>query len=409
MKRRTFTAALMAAATVIGLGGATLVQAAEKPITLGAIYIRSGSASSYGEFAEEGLKLAVDEINADGGVMGRPLAYKIEDSQAKSATAIQAARKLVYQDRVDALMGIDSSGVAQGLVPTIAQLRKPLIITHAATPDVTGKLCNAYTYRVSVNIIQNMRGAAQIAADSGAKRWTTIGPDYAFGRQSWEFFGKALKDNNPEAVLLNEAAAFPRFGAEEFTPYINSVMAAKPDGVLISLWGGDLVNFIRQASDRGFFDQGFEVMFTVGAATEVLTALGDQMPENVWLGTRYWFDAYDNPTNAHFVKAYRERYNKAPSYNAEGAYAAVHAYKQAIETAGTTDATKVAQTLSGMTFNTPMGDVTLRAGDHQALVGPVWGKSGAMNADYDIRSLADVHVFDGKDVTPPVAATGCSM
>ncbi len=409
MKRRTFTAGLMAAATVVGLGGVTLAQAAEKPITLGAIYIRSGSASSYGEFAEEGLKLAVDEINDSGGVMGRPLAYKIEDSQAKSATAIQAARKLVYQERVDGLMGIDSSGVAQGLVPTISQLRKPLIITHAATPDVTGSLCNAYTYRVSVNIIQNTRGAAQIAADSGAERWTTIGPDYAFGRQSWEFFGEALKKNNPDAELLDGAAAFPRFGAEEFTPYINSVMAAKPDGVLISLWGGDLVNFIRQANDRGFFDQGFEVMFTVGAATEVLTALGDQMPEGVWLGTRYWFDAYDNPTNKKFVAAYRERYNKAPSYNAEGAYAAVHAYKQAIETAGSTDATKVAQALSGMTFDTPMGDVTFRAGDHQALVGPVWGKSGAMNDTYNIRSLTDVHVFKGKDVTPPVDQTGCSL
>lgn len=402
--RRLAVAALAAA----GILGGVAAQAAEGPIKLGAVYIRSGSASSYGEFAEQGMKLAIEEINSNGGVLGRQLEYKIEDSQANAGTAIQAMRKLVYQEQVDALMGLDSSGVAQGVVSTIPQLKTPLIITHAATPDVTGKMCNAYVYRISVNIIQNMRGAAEIAAESGAKRWTTIGPDYAFGRQSWDFFGEALKQKNPEVELMSETA-FPRFGAEEFTPFINSVMAANPDGVLISLWGGDLVNFVRQASDLGFFEKDFEVMFTVGAATEVLSALGEQMPEGVWLGTRYWFDAFDNDTNRNFVAAYKERYNKAPSYNAEGAYAAVYAYKTAMEKAGTTDGTKVAEALSGMSFDSPMGELTFRSGDHQALVGPTWGKTQGMNEEFGIRSLTDVRAFDGEAVSPPVAETGCSL
>ena len=408
MAHRGLRRGLMTAVTLLGLAMSGLAQAAADPITLGAVYIRSGSAAGYGQFAEEGMRLAIDEINEDGGVMGRPLAYKIEDSQGNAGTAIQALRKLVYQERVDGLMGLDSSGVAQCVVATVPRLRKPLIITHAATPDVTGAMCNAYVYRISVNIQQNMRGAAQIAADSGAKRWTTIGPDYAFGRQSWDFFGQALKKANPDAQLMDKTA-FPRFGAEEFTPFINAVMAAKPDGVLISLWGGDLVNFVRQARDLGFFDQDMTVMFTVGAATEVLTALGDQMPENVWLGTRYWFDAYDNPMNKRFVAAYAKRYNKPPSYNAEGAYAAVHAYKTAIEKAGSTDGTAIARALSGLSVATPMGDVVFRAGDHQTLVGPTWGKSGAMDSRFGIRSLSDIRVFDGKDVTPPVSESGCSL
>ena len=402
--RRMAVAALAAA----GIVGSMAAQAAEDPIKLGAVYIRSGSASSYGAFAEQGMKLAIEQINDNGGVLGRQLEYEIEDSQGNSGTAIQAMRKLVYQENVDALMGIDSSGVAQGVASTVPQLQTPLIITHAATPDVTGKMCNDYVYRLSVNIVQNMRGAAEIAADSGAKRWTTIGPDYAFGRQSWDFFGQALKEKNPDAELMSETA-FPRFGAEEFTPFINSIMDADPDGVLISLWGGDLVNFVRQASDLGFFDQDMEIMFTVGAATEVLDALGEQMPEGVWLGTRYWFDAYDNPTNRDFVAAYKERYDKAPSYNAEGAYAAVYAYKAAMEKAGTTDGPKVAETLAGMSFDSPTGEITFRAGDHQTLVGPTWGKAGPMDDEFGIRSLTDVHVFDGEDVTPAVEETGCSL
>ncbi|MBF6618427.1 MAG: ABC transporter substrate-binding protein [Candidimonas sp.] len=376
-------------------------QAAEDPIKIGAIYIMSGSAATYGKFAQQGMQLAVDEINAGGGVLGRQLTTQFEDGQGKAAVAIQAARKLVYQDKADVLMGLDSSGVAQGLVPVLPELGKPFIITHAATPDVTGKLCNAFTYRVSVNVHQNMSGAAAVAAKTGAKKWTTIGPDYAFGHQSWEFFGKYLKDKMPDAELMAEPS-FPRFGAEDFTPFINGVMERKPDGVLISLWGGDLVNFVRQANNRGFFDQGFEVLLTVGAATEVLTALGEQMPEGVWLGTRYWYGSHDNDLNKKFVQSYQKNYGTPPSYNAEGAYVAVYAYKAAVEKAGKTDGEAVAQALSGLSLETPTGTLTFRKGDNQALIGPTWGRTGPMNTQDKIRSLTDVQNFDGAEITPPV-------
>src|SRR3546814_18218862 len=134
-------------------------------------------------------------------------------------------------------MGLDSSGVAQGLVPVLPELGKPFIITHAATPDVTGKLCNSYTYRISVNVHQNMSGAAAIAAKTGAKTWTTIGPAYAFGHQSWEFFGKYLQEQMPDAQLMTETA-FPRFGADDFTPFIHGVMEHKQEVLLISHGGG---------------------------------------------------------------------------------------------------------------------------------------------------------------------------
>lgn len=388
----------VALAGSMSLGAA---HAAEDPIKIGAIYIMSGSAATYGKFAQQGIQLAMDEINASGGVLGRQLALHLEDGQGKAAVAIQAARKLVYQDEADVLMGLDSSGVAQGLAPVLPELGKPFIITHAATPDVTGKLCNAFTYRVSVNVHQNMQGAATIAAKTGAKKWTTIGPDYAFGHQSWEFFGKYLKEKSPDAVLMSETA-FPRFGAEDFTPFINGVMESKPDGVMISLWGGDLVNFVRQANNRGFFKQGFEVLFTVGAATEVLAALGDQMPEGVWLGTRYWYGSHDNELNKKFVASYQKNYGTPPSYNAEGAYVAVYAFKAAIEKAGNTDGKAVAQALSGLSIPTPTGTITFRKGDNQALIGPTWGRTGAMNTQDKIRSLTDAQFFDGEKITPPV-------
>ncbi|MFA5520922.1 MAG: ABC transporter substrate-binding protein [Castellaniella sp.] len=397
----------LAVLAMAGLLAAAPAGAADGPIKIGALYMLSGSAAAYGKFAQQGIQLALDEINGSGGVLGRQLEVMFEDSEGKAATAIQAARKLVYQNGAVGLMGLDSSGVAQGLVPVIPELERALIITHAATPDVTGKLCNAYTYRVSVNVHQNMKGAALVAADSGAKKWTTIGPDYAFGHQSWEFFGKYLKELVPDAELSSDPS-FPRFGAEDFTPFINSVMEAKPDGVLISVWGGDLVNFVRQANNRGFFDQGFQVLMTVGAATEVLTALGEQMPENVWLGTRYWYDSHDTELNKQFVAKYRETYKAPPSYNAEGAYVAIYAYKQAIEKAGSTDGKAIAAALKGASVNAPTGVLTFREGDNQGLIGPTWGRTAAMDDALKIRSLADIRNFSGDEVTPAVDAE-CKM
>lgn len=396
------------AALVLALGAGTTAQAQEEPIRLGAIYIMSGTPAVYGQFARQGIELAVDEINAAGGILNRPLTYQLEDSQIKADAAIQAARKLVYSEQVHGLMGLDSSGVATGVVPVVPELRTPFIITHAATPDVTGKLCNRYTFRLSVNISQNTRAAAEIAAETGARRWTTIGPDYAFGHQSWGFFSGYLSKIDGDVELMDRTA-FPRFGNEDFTPFINNIMDADPDGVLVSLWGGDLVNFIRQASNLGFFDQDFQVLMTLGGATEVLSALGADMPEGVWVGTRYWFAAHDNPMNERFVAAYHQRYDAPPSYNAGGAYAGVYAYKAAIEKAGSTDAEAIVDALSGLSFQAPNGKLTFRPGDHQAVVGPTWGKTAAVSEKYGVRMLDPMRTFDGEKVTPSVVESRCSM
>ncbi len=395
-------------AIIIAAGVTQPAQAQEEPINIGAIYVMSGVAATYGKFASQGLELAVNEVNDAGGVLGRPLKYKVEDSQLKSDVGIQLARKLVFQNHVDVLMGLDSSGVASAVVPTIPQLRTPLIITHAATPAVTGKLCNRWTFRVSDNIIQHMTGAARIAAGTGARRWTTIGPDYAFGHQSWKYFGQFLKKDNPDVTLMDKVA-FPPFGNEDYTATINRIMQANPDGVLVSLWGGDLVNFVRQARDLGFFDKNYTVMLTLGAAVEVLAALGEQMPEGIWVGTRYWFAAHDNDMNNHFVKAYVDQFGEPPSYNAEGAYAAVYAYKKAVEKAGSTDPEAVAEALSGLTFMAPTGELTIRKGNHQAVIGPTWGKTGSFDKKLGVRMLDSAKTFDGKAVTPPVSETGCSL
>ncbi len=382
---------------------------AASTVKIGFTYIMSGPFSAYGQFAKQGAELAIEEINAAGGINGRTVEGFFEDSTGKADVALRAIRKLVYQEKVDMLIGLDSSGVAKTVVPSIEQMKTPLIITHAATPDVTGSVCNKYTFRISLNLSQNVKAAAILAKETGAKKWTTVGPDYSFGHQSWEYFEKYLQELNPATTFLpKDQVAFPPFKTTDFSAYITKVMSSKPDGVFISLWGGNLIDFIRQASDMGFFKGDYEVLFSLGAATEVLTALGDKMPEGLWVGTRYWFLANDSPMNQKFSSDYFKKYGAYPSYNAHGAYSAVYAYKAAAEKAKSFDKMAIVNALEGLKIEIPIGVIEFRKEDHQAVTDAHWGKTAAAPG-YSHRILKPIKIFKGEDITPAVSATGCSM
>ncbi|MDX2493752.1 MAG: ABC transporter substrate-binding protein [Desulfuromusa sp.] len=405
MKKRIFSILIALSFVLVSFIGAQ----AASTVKIGFTYIMSGPFSAYGQFAKQGAELAIEEINAAGGINGQQVKGFFEDSTGKADVALRAIRKLVYQDKVDMLIGLDSSGVAKTVVPSIEQMKTPLIITHAATPDVTGNVCNKYTFRISLNLAQNVKAATLLAKETGAKKWTTVGPDYSFGHQSWEYFEKYLKELNPAATFLpKDQVAFPPFKTTDFSAYITKVMSSKPDGVFISLWGGNLIDFIRQASSMGFFNGDFEVLFSLGAATEVLTALGDKMPEGLWVGTRYWFLANDSAMNKTFANDYFKKYGAYPSYNAHGAYSAVYAYKAAAEKAKSFDKMAIVNALEGLKMEIPTGMIEFRKGDHQAVTDAHWGKTAAAPG-YSHRILKPIKIFKGKDVTPAVSETGCSL
>ena len=406
MKRKSLAVVL---ALGVGLMIAGFGFAADKPVKIGFVYIMSGPFATYGQFAKQGAELAIDEINKAGGIDGRKVEALFEDSSGKPDVGIRVIRKLVYENGVDVVMGLDSSGVASAVAPVMKELKTPLIITHAATPDVTGTNCNRYTFRVSLNINQNIAMASTIAAGLKAKTWTTAGPDYSFGHQSWEYFQKYLSKKKPDAVFLPTAdVAFPPAATTDFSAYVTKIMNSKADGVLISLWGGNLIDFVRQAGDMGFFDGKREILMTLGAATEVLYALKEKMPEGIWVGTRYWFQANDTPINKAFVDAYLKRFNVYPSYNAHGAYGAVKAYAAAAGKAKSVDKEKIVDALEGLSIELPVGKILIRPEDHQAVTDGVWGKTAA-DPQMPIRVLKPIRAFAGKDITPPVEETGCKI
>ncbi len=373
-----------------------------QPVRIGAMYLLTGGFATYGEFARDGINLAVEEINTQGGINRRSVEVLFEHE----ADSVQTARRLVLEENVDFLIGIDSSGNAEALVPTIPELGRILMVTHAASPKVTGDLCNPYVFRCSVNGPQNATAGAEIAAKEDYLKWTTIGPDYAFGHQSWEYFQQAAQARKPGIKFL-EKTAFPKLGAEDYNSFIAVLQRSGAEAIWCSLWGNDLVNFVRQSRQFGLFEQ-FPVYMELGAAMEVLQALGEEMPIGQWVGTRYWWQTPNTEINRNFVQQFRDRYNTYPSYNAENAYVGLHLLAAAANEAGTTETDGVIAALEGRTYEAPMGRLTLRAEDHQAVVDVPWGQT-AEDSEYDFRLLNPIQVATGTSVTRSVTATGCQI
>ncbi len=384
---------------------------AQKAIKIGFAHVFSGGMATFGQVAMQGADLAVKEINQAGGILGRQVELVKGDTAAKPDIAKKAVGDLVNKDKVDIVIGIVSSAVAKAVTPSMIDLRCPLIITHAMADEVTGSLCNPWTFRMTWNLGQCYKGASLVAKDLGAKKWTTVGPDYGFGQESWQFFRKYLMEWGTSSF---DEGIFTPISTKDWRPVIERIKKSGADGLMLSLWGQNLQDFIKQAKEGGLF-QGRKVICPVGGSVEIFVGLGFlNMPTGIWFGSPYWFEAYVNDANKRFVNSYQDLSGARipPSYAAFNSYAAVKMFKAAVEKAGSTDRSAVAKSLSGLTAtDVPVGSITFRKEDHQALFKVVFGATGAHGAGAykRMRGLESFRIFTAPEVTPPAAESKCQM
>nr|WP_240756807.1 ABC transporter substrate-binding protein [Natronorubrum bangense] len=399
--RRTFlktTAASAGLATVAGcLGGGD-----DGGISLGALYITSGFASLYGEEAARGYELAVEEINDNGGIDGEEVTVISRDTEGDATTAGRQMRSLIEEEGVDGLFGLDSSGVAQALAPQVAEFQMPFMVTHAATPFLTSpegehedSVGNEYVFRNANNLTQDIYGAARVADELDATEWATIGPDYAFGYETWDYFQAFCEGLGVDAEFTTEQ--YPGLETGDYSPYISAVMDEEPDGVITPLWGADLTTFLGQAEDAGWFDQIDHTLFSVGMGTD-LPADGSPLVEGEHASTRYDPFEPDTDENSSFREQYYDEYDNLPTYNAEGAYRAVYLYKGAIESAGSTGPDELVETFTGMEHSGPVGDYRFNEETNQATVPSIWG-TVSYDDEWESNVLDPVDVYEA---TPDV-------
>jgi branched-chain amino acid transport system substrate-binding protein len=352
---------------------------AEETIKIGFPMPLSGPASVYGVPVVKGAEMAVQEINAKGGVLGRKLELLERDSKASADEAVRLARELIVKNNVEFLMGTLTSAEAPA-VSTIAKENKIVFIAPTSkTVQLTSpKNLHPYIFRMASNTdIDGRSGASIIAGWKDVKRIATIAPDYAYGRDAVAAFADYLKKARPDIEIVDQQ--WPKLGESDFTAFITAQMAKKPDAIFCEVFGGDFVTLAKQAAPLGYFKAVNNRLVDGGevGTTDEALALGADYPYGVWS------DAYDPviwpvnepPEHKVFSEALKTfTKDKYASGWAIMGYISVTALVDGIKKAGSTNSEKVSAALQGLTFDTPVGKRTLSATTHETEMGEFWGE-----------------------------------
>jgi branched-chain amino acid transport system substrate-binding protein len=339
----------------------------------------SGPASVYGVPITKGAEMAVQEINANGGVLGRKLELLTRDSKASADEAVRLARELIIKDNVDFLSGTLTSAEAPA-VSTIAKENKIVFIAPSSkTIQLTSPAnLHPYIFRLASNTdIDGRTGASIIASWKEVKRVATIAPDYAYGRDAVAAFVDFIKKARPDIEIVDQQ--WPKLGQSDFTPFITAQMAKKPDAVFCDVFGGDFVTFAKQAAPLGYFKAINNRLADSGevGTTDAAKALGNDYPYGIWS------DAYDpviwpeNEPPEH--KAFIDRLKKYTNEQyvsgwAIMGYVSITSLVEGIKKAGSTNSDKVAKALLGLSFDTPIGKLTYNEKTHETDMGEFWGQ-----------------------------------
>jgi branched-chain amino acid transport system substrate-binding protein len=271
--------------------GQAFAQKGGKPIKVGFPMILSGPGALFGEPALRGAQMFVQELNASGGVLGRPIELIQRDTKGNADEAVRVSRELILKDSVDFLVGTLTS--AEGpAVSTIAKENKIVFIAPIPKTDQLTAPANLhpYVFRTASNTTIEGRTAAQIVAKWPVKRIGSIAPDYAYGQDVAKAFVEHIKKIKPEVEIVDQQ--WPKLGEADYTPFINAQMAKKPDAVFSSLWGGHFVTFAKQAKALKYFESLNSNFLGAGeaGAIETAKAMGDDYPFGVWANS---YDAFN--------------------------------------------------------------------------------------------------------------------
>ena len=367
----------------------------KKPIKIGLLYSLSGLAAVYTEGTVIGHQIAAEEINAKGGIRGRKIEYVIRDDKLKPGDAVKEFRRMVTRDQVDFVMGVISSGVALAVSEVAKEMKVLFVDTIAQTSALTEEQGHPYVVRTNTNSTIIGRTAALAAAKGPWKSFYFIGPDYEWGHvvnnDFWEFIQRKKQGVSKVGDL------WPKLGERDFSSHITTMLNAKPDAVFSSLWGGDLIAFIKQAKTYGFFDK-VQFISTGAGDLDILKPLGAEMPDGIMATFFYAFDWHPvkEQENRAFVAKFKERAGYEPKSGDIIGYVSTYMMAQTIEKAGV-ETDSLIKALRGAEFKTLLGDVVIRDFDGQGTFGYNTGMTYT-DPKYPFKRLKDITRATGEEV-----------
>jgi branched-chain amino acid transport system substrate-binding protein len=362
----------------------------------------SGTGGPYCKEAVEGLEVAVNEINATGGFLGKHLIeLHIRDTETAPDVAVQVTRKLISENRVRSVIGTYSSACALAIKPICREGKVLHIAPISNTEDITKIDPSPYTYSVVPNTYMMSKavamGIGNLVQKNGWAKYVTIASDYAWGRSSQEIQVDMLRHFAPGLTLLG--AYWPRLGQTRFNSFIVDILAQKPDFVLSSIAGADNTYWLRDARDYRLF----KTVDNPGGLVSVteLIQQSTSIRRGLYGRTRAPFFAHiDNPRMEKFVTSYRAKFDRYPSDWAVLLYDAVYVLKQGVEKAGDIDTESVKAALKGLTVETTRGRFYFRDIDNQLSCSAYFGMV-ADDPRYPFPIYHDLMEFKGPDIWRP--------
>lgn len=367
MSRSTrMTAVVAAAALGLSMSACDAVSAgddANGPVTIGLSTPLSGSAASLGENEQNGVELAIEQINADGGVLdGRDLELAAEDNACNPTDGVGSVSKLLTQDDAAAVIAALCSGVTLAAMPLVARSQVPMVVATSTSPDITtqaGAGGNEYTFRINPSDATLAEALARHLAEEGSiGRLSILAEDSTYGRGGAAAFKSALETEGIEVVGVDYVAQ----GTADFSTQISKYRSDGTEAVGLYVSGADHLGFLRQAADA---DLGLPVTGRVELEGANLEVLRD--PQFSGSSSVYPYSSMvETPANQKFVKAYQDEYGSPPTYESFEGYNAVLVLADAIERAGSDDPEEIRNALAETELESLTGGTISFDDNHQA-------------------------------------------
>src|SRR6266516_5049845 len=321
------TGAAFAGAAAIGFP--SIVSGQTDKIKIGHVTPLTGFLGALGAYATLGMRMAEEEINKAGGIMGRQLEVMSEDS-VNPATAATKAQRMLEQDGATVLMGEISSASAITIMQVAARNKRLFMQIGARSDTLRGKNCNKYTFHVDIpnTVMVNAVGKALLRDNLVKdKKFFTLTADYVFGH---DLLGAAKRffAANQGNLIGDELIATD---VTDFSPYLLKLRQAKPDVVCCNLAGNQVTNLVKQYAEFGFPYPLVGFNLNTGDAW----AAGEGNLSGTW--PTVWYHTLDNPASKAFVAAFTKKYDKPPENHAWIDYITLKLLAQAINETKSTE------------------------------------------------------------------------
>jgi len=362
--------ALAAASLVMGLSVLPLAALAQGTIKIGEVNSYKAQ-PAFLEPYKKGMELAVEEINAAGGVNGKKFELITRDDNASPGDAVRAAEELVSREKVDVLAGAFLSNTGLALTDFAKQKKFFYLAGEPLTDKIIWGSGNKYTFRLRPGTYMQAAMLVPEAAKLKKKRWAVVYPNYEYGQSAVAAFKELLKAAQPDVEFVAEQA--PPLGKLDAGSVVQALADAKPDAIFNVLFGADLSKFVREGNTRGLF-QGREVVSVLTGEPEYLDPLKDESP-NGWIVTGYPWYGIQTPEHKAFFLAYHGKYKDYPRLGSVVGYTMIKSLAAGIKKAKSTETDKLVAAFSGLQLESPFGKITYRAEDHQSTMGAFVGKT----------------------------------